>query len=121
MLNTWYQIKAVAGYSGLTLDLAKDYVHMQDNKKPEYLAKFASGKVPAFEGSDGFTLFETKAIARYSESCPLYRPPPAPAGVAKDVKQFIPVLIIMSRQIRGHSYSDAFLSLLPRFLPIFLY
>ncbi len=65
---TRLQIKAVAAYSGLSLDLAQGYVHYQDNKTPEFLAKFASGKIPAFESSTGFTLFESKAIARYSES-----------------------------------------------------
>jgi elongation factor 1-gamma len=40
---------------------------MVDNKKPEFLAKFPHGKIPAFEGSDGFKLFEGAAIARYSK------------------------------------------------------
>lgn len=37
----------------------------QTNKTPEFLAKFPLGKVPAFEGSDGFTLAEGSAIAAY--------------------------------------------------------
>lgn len=37
-----------------------------DTKKPEYLALFPYGKIPAFKGSDGFKLIEGKAIARYS-------------------------------------------------------
>lgn len=59
------KIKAAAALSGLTVDHPASYVHYEDNKKPEYLAKFASGKIPAFEGKDGFTLFEGTAIARY--------------------------------------------------------
>jgi elongation factor 1-gamma len=42
-------------------------VHHEDNKKPEFLGKFASGKIPAFEDNEGFTLFEATAIARYGE------------------------------------------------------
>jgi elongation factor 1-gamma len=61
------QIKAAAALSGLTVDHPASYVHYEDNKKPEYLAKFASGKIPAFEDKDGFTLFEGTAIARYGE------------------------------------------------------
>lgn len=45
------------------------YVHFEDNKKPEFLAKFPHGKIPALDGADGFKLFETYPIARYSESC----------------------------------------------------
>jgi elongation factor 1-gamma len=40
---------------------------MVDNKELEFLAKFPHGKIPAFEGSDGFKLFESAAIARYSK------------------------------------------------------
>ena len=61
------QIKAVAAVAGLTLDEPSGYVHYTTNKTPEFLAKFASGKVPAFEAKDGFTLFEGTAIARYCE------------------------------------------------------
>lgn len=35
------------------------------NKTPEFLAKFPLGKVPAFEGADGFCLAESAAIATY--------------------------------------------------------
>ena len=47
--------------------MPENYVHFEDNKKPEFLAKFPHGKIPAFEGSDGFKLFEGSAIARYGE------------------------------------------------------
>lgn len=36
-----------------------------DNKTPEFLAKFPLGKVPVFEGADGFYLSESVAIATY--------------------------------------------------------
>jgi elongation factor 1-gamma len=58
----------VAAFAGLKLDHPENYVHMVDNKKPEFLAKFPHGKIPAFEGKDGFRLVEGTAIARYSES-----------------------------------------------------
>lgn len=35
------------------------------NQGPEFLAKFPLGKVPAFEGADGFCLTEGAAIATY--------------------------------------------------------
>ena len=44
---------------------------MVDNKKPEFLSKFPHGKIPAFDGADGFKLFEGAAIARYGELAPL--------------------------------------------------
>ncbi len=36
-----------------------------DTQKPEFKALFPYGKIPAFKGTDGFTLIEGKAIARY--------------------------------------------------------
>ncbi|MCV2423710.1 elongation factor 1-gamma, partial [Paucibacter sp. DJ4R-1] len=63
------RIRAVAAVAGLTLDpTPSDYVHFETNKTPEFKAKFASGKIPAFESKDGFRLFETSAIARYIAS-----------------------------------------------------
>ncbi|CAE6462660.1 hypothetical protein ACGC1H_004006 [Rhizoctonia solani] len=60
------RIRAVAAVAGLTLDpTPSDYVHFTTNRTPEFKAKFASGKIPAFESKDGFTLFEASAIARY--------------------------------------------------------
>jgi elongation factor 1-gamma len=52
---------------GLEIDIPADYVHFTDNKKPEFLAKFPHGKIPAFETTSGFKLFEGIAIARYGE------------------------------------------------------
>ena len=49
------------------MDEPTGYVHYTTNRTPEFIAKFASGKVPAFEDKDGFCLFEGNAIARYSK------------------------------------------------------
>ncbi|KAJ3530673.1 hypothetical protein NM688_g7677 [Phlebia brevispora] len=54
--------------AGLKVDLPEHYVHFQDNKKPEFLAKFPHGKIPALDGADGFRVFETSAVARYIAS-----------------------------------------------------
>ncbi|KAH9851262.1 elongation factor 1-gamma [Lenzites betulinus] len=62
---TGKRIRAVAALAGLKLDLPASYVHYEDNKKPEFLAKFPHGKIPALDGADGFKLFESTAIARY--------------------------------------------------------
>ncbi|KAJ1300805.1 hypothetical protein OPQ81_002445 [Rhizoctonia solani] len=62
------RIRATAAFAGLKLDEAQGYVHYETNKTPEFRAKFASGKIPAFETKDGFTLFEGSAIARYIAS-----------------------------------------------------
>ncbi|GJJ14037.1 hypothetical protein Clacol_008294 [Clathrus columnatus] len=62
------RILAVAALAGLNIDIAQNYKHHEDNLKPEFRAKFASGKIPAFETTDGFTIFETSAITRYVAS-----------------------------------------------------
>jgi elongation factor 1-gamma len=61
-------IRAVAAYGGVPVQLPEGYVHFQDNKKPEFLSKFPHGKIPAWEGADGFNLFESVPIARYVAS-----------------------------------------------------
>jgi len=60
-------IRAAAAYAGVEL-ASPEYEHFVDNKKPEFLAKFPHGKVPAFEGADGFRLFEGIPIALYIAS-----------------------------------------------------
>lgn len=51
--------------------MAPDFVMAKTNRTPEFLAKFPFGKVPAFEGADGTTLFESDAITQYiAESGP---------------------------------------------------
>jgi len=62
------RIRAAAAVAGLKLDEPTGYVHFETNKTPEYKAKFASGKIPALETTDGFHLFEGSAIARYVAS-----------------------------------------------------
>ncbi|KAJ7161123.1 elongation factor 1-gamma [Mycena filopes] len=60
-------VKAAAAFAGLKLDISPNYVHFESNKKPEFTSKFPHGKIPAFEGKDGFLLFEGVAIARYGK------------------------------------------------------
>ncbi|KAH9914069.1 elongation factor 1-gamma [Epithele typhae] len=43
---TGIRIRAVAAFAGLKVDLPESYVHFEDNKKPEFLAKFPHGKIP---------------------------------------------------------------------------
>jgi Glutathione S-transferase, N-terminal domain len=58
---------AAAKINGGSLDLVETRALNGDCKKPEYLAQWPMGKIPTFVGSDGFTLIEGRAIARYSE------------------------------------------------------
>ncbi|KAG5723554.1 Elongation factor 1-gamma, partial [Termitomyces sp. T112] len=58
-------IRAVGAIGGVPLELPAQYEHFVDNKKPEFLAKFPHGKVPALETADGFRIFESVPIARY--------------------------------------------------------
>ncbi|KAI0406096.1 glutathione S-transferase [Xylaria palmicola] len=55
----------VADMNGLEIEVPSSFTVRVDNRTPEYLAKFPLGKVPAFEGADGFTLTESVAIAEY--------------------------------------------------------
>lgn len=56
-----------AKYNDLVIDEVMVAVG-EDTKTDEFLTKFPFGKVPAFEGADGFTLFESSAIAQYGTS-----------------------------------------------------
>ncbi|KAJ1561988.1 Elongation factor 1-gamma, partial [Nowakowskiella sp. JEL0078] len=63
-----------AKYNGLEVELVPVEIG-KDNKvclpnfiTPEFLNKFPLGKVPAFESSNGFTLFESNAITSYVAS-----------------------------------------------------
>ncbi|TFK18934.1 elongation factor 1-gamma [Coprinopsis marcescibilis] len=58
-------IRALAAYGGVEIALPESYEHYVDNKKSEFLSKFPHGKIPAWEGADGFKLFESAPIARY--------------------------------------------------------
>jgi len=54
-----------AKYSGVNLPVADDFVFGETNKKPDFLKKFPSGKVPALELVDGTCLNESNAIAYF--------------------------------------------------------
>ncbi|CAH9079078.1 unnamed protein product [Cuscuta europaea] len=53
-----------AEYTGVKVDLVKDFQIGVSNKTPEFLEMNPIGKVPVLETSDG-TVFESNAIARY--------------------------------------------------------
>jgi len=59
--------RITAAIAGLNLELKETKAYV-DTQTPEFLAKFSTGKIPAFEGSDGFLLFESSAIAKYVAS-----------------------------------------------------
>ncbi|KAF9529880.1 glutathione S-transferase C-terminal-like protein [Crepidotus variabilis] len=61
-------IRSAAALGGVEITIPTDYEHRVDNLKPEFKAKFPHGKIPAWEGSNGFKLFEGFAIARYISS-----------------------------------------------------
>uniref|UniRef100_A0A2I2ZIF9 Elongation factor 1-gamma n=1 Tax=Gorilla gorilla gorilla TaxID=9595 RepID=A0A2I2ZIF9_GORGO len=68
--ENWRAFKALiaAQYSGAQIRVlsAPPHFHFgQTNRTPEFLRKFPAGKVPAFEGDDGFCVFESNAIAYY--------------------------------------------------------
>ncbi|XP_029470749.1 elongation factor 1-gamma [Rhinatrema bivittatum] len=68
--ENWRAFKALiaAQYSGAQLVVHSTPPHFQfgqTNKTPDFLKKFPIGKVPAFEGGDGFCVFESNAIAHY--------------------------------------------------------
>jgi elongation factor 1-gamma len=65
------QSLATAAIAGLELNIPESFQMGKSNKSPEFLAKFPLGKIPAFEGADGFLLTEGNAIALYlAESAP---------------------------------------------------
>lgn len=56
--------QVIAELNGLELKEAEFQMGVT-NKSPEFLAKFPLGKVPAFEGADGFCIAEGAAISTY--------------------------------------------------------
>ncbi|KAJ3092091.1 Elongation factor 1-gamma [Quaeritorhiza haematococci] len=58
------KVLIAAKYNGLEVEVAPVEMGVT-NKSADFLAKFPLGKVPAFETPDGFTLFESNAIAYY--------------------------------------------------------
>ncbi|KAJ3033797.1 Elongation factor 1-gamma [Rhizophlyctis rosea] len=61
------KVHIAAAYNDLTVEEVAINMGV-DNKTPEFLAKFPLGKVPVFEGADGFNLYESNAIAYYVAS-----------------------------------------------------
>uniref|UniRef100_A0A8C2SS11 Eukaryotic translation elongation factor 1 gamma n=1 Tax=Coturnix japonica TaxID=93934 RepID=A0A8C2SS11_COTJA len=63
-----YKPLIAAQYSGAQLRVLSSPPHFRfghSNRSQDFLAKFPAGKVPAFEGDDGFCVFESNAIAYY--------------------------------------------------------
>ncbi|KAI6118190.1 hypothetical protein F5141DRAFT_1290279 [Pisolithus sp. B1] len=56
-------IKATAAAAGVELE-EPVYKHYEDDEMPEFPTKFPCGRIPAFEGADGFNLTEGATIAR---------------------------------------------------------
>uniref|UniRef100_A0A8C3G2C7 Eukaryotic translation elongation factor 1 gamma n=1 Tax=Cyclopterus lumpus TaxID=8103 RepID=A0A8C3G2C7_CYCLU len=68
--ENWRAFKAqiAAQYSGARLKVASNspaFTFGQTNRTPAFLNNFPLGKVPAYQGDDGFCLFESNAIAHY--------------------------------------------------------
>ncbi|XP_054740663.1 elongation factor 1-gamma [Anastrepha obliqua] len=60
-----YKALIAAQYSGAQVKVVENFVFGETNKSAEFLKKFPSGKVPAFETADGKYLSESNAIAFY--------------------------------------------------------
>ncbi|TDL13107.1 hypothetical protein BD410DRAFT_847357 [Rickenella mellea] len=65
---TGMRIRAIAAFCDLSLEIPDNFNFPVDNRSPEFESKFLSGMIPAFQGNDGFCLFETTAIAEYVAS-----------------------------------------------------
>ncbi|KAL1767741.1 elongation factor 1-gamma [Sigmodon hispidus] len=63
--ENWRAFKALIGAQVRVLSAPPHFHFGQTNRTPEFLRKFPAGKVPAFEGDDGFCVFESNAIAYY--------------------------------------------------------
>jgi len=59
------KVLIAAEYSGAKVKTCPNFVFGETNITKEFLAKFPSGKVPAFESDDGLCLFESNAIAYF--------------------------------------------------------
>ncbi|XDV37069.1 hypothetical protein PO909_006751 [Leuciscus waleckii] len=71
--ENWRAFKAqiAAQYSGARLKISNAppaFTFGQTNRSPAFLSNFPLGKVPAYQGDDGFCLFESNAIAHYLSS-----------------------------------------------------
>ncbi|XP_001357735.1 elongation factor 1-gamma [Drosophila persimilis] len=63
-----YKALIAAQYSGAKVKVADNFKFGETNKSAEFLKKFPSGKVPAFETADGKYLSESNAIAYFLAS-----------------------------------------------------
>uniref|UniRef100_A0A671LK75 Elongation factor 1-gamma n=1 Tax=Sinocyclocheilus anshuiensis TaxID=1608454 RepID=A0A671LK75_9TELE len=68
--ENWRAFKAqiAAQYSGARLKVVSTspaFTFGQTNRSPAFLSNFPLGKVPAYQGDDGFCLFESNAIAHF--------------------------------------------------------
>jgi len=84
-----YKAQIAAQFSGAKLTIASqppEFKFGETNLTESFLKKFPTGKVPAFEGSDGTTLFESNAIANYVGNEALRG---SSAGAAAQVLQWI--------------------------------
>ncbi|PIA16929.1 eEF1-gamma domain-containing protein [Coemansia reversa NRRL 1564] len=63
-----YKARIVAHVLGIELNTTPSFQMGVENKTPEFLAKYPAGKVPVFEGADGFQLTDSSAIANYVAS-----------------------------------------------------
>ncbi|KAI1825996.1 glutathione S-transferase [Xylaria intraflava] len=59
-----HRVLIMAEMNGLEIEVPP-FDLRKDNRTPEFLAKFPLGKIPSFEGADGFCLSESIAIAQY--------------------------------------------------------
>ncbi|KAI5736897.1 hypothetical protein M8J76_008245 [Diaphorina citri] len=60
-----YQILIAAEYSSFKVNIPKDFVFGKSNKNADFVSKFSSPKVPAFESSDGTILTSSSAITYF--------------------------------------------------------
>merc|ERR1711890_37377 len=60
-----FKVLIAAQYSGAAVKVQENFVFGETNTAKEFLAKFPTGKVPAFEATDGTCLTESNAIAYY--------------------------------------------------------
>jgi len=66
------KILIAAKYSGAEVKVDNGFKLGETNKTVDFLKKFPNGKVPAFEGNDGFTITESNAIAYYVSNSALH-------------------------------------------------
>jgi len=60
-----FKVLIAAQYSGAAVKVQENFVFGETNTAKDFLAKFPTGKVPAFESTDGTCLTESNAIAFY--------------------------------------------------------